>query len=454
MTISTTTFHPDALDFAQEILILEHQPASPLSRAMLWSLMGLFGALLIWAYVGKLDIIAVAQGKLVPETYLKIVQPADAGIVRKIGVREGDQVHAGQVLMRLDTAVSQADSNIVQSEMKHRELQLRRIDAELSGEPLGRQAGDSLDLFTQIVAQYRANRQAYQDALAHEQAGLTKARQELAAAEQMRKKLQATLPTYEAQEAAWKKLGAQSLAGRLEVQDKERQRIEQEQDLKAQEKTLQSLEASIGQSEKKLAQIGSDYQQKLHAERVEAQAQSNKLQQEWTKQEHKNRLLELKAPQAGVIKDLATHTLGAVVSPGTVLMSLVPVDETLRAEVQVKNEDIGFVHEGQAVKVKLMAYPFQKYGLIEGTVLHVSADANEDPANPQHPDPTPNQAQTRLTYKTLVTLHGQGIEREGKTYALSPGMQVVAEINQGRRTVLEYLLSPVQGVFQEAGRER
>ncbi len=101
----------------------------------------------------------------------------------------------------------------------------------------------------------------------------------------------------------------------------------------------------------------------------------DKLEQEATKQRHKQTLLELKAPQAGKIKDVATHTIGSVVSPGTILLTLVPGNEPLQAEVMINNDDVGFVHEGQSVKLKLAAYPFQKYGMVEGKVTHVSADA-------------------------------------------------------------------------------
>src|ERR1039457_5032368 len=111
------------------------------------------------------------------------------------------------------------------------------------------------------------------------------------------------------------------------VLDKQRERIEKEQDLRAQEYTVQSLKASIAQSEKRLAQINSGYRQKLQTEKATTFADLQKLQQDWARQEHRNSLLELRAPQAGIVKDLATHTPGTVVSPGTVLMTLVPNNE-------------------------------------------------------------------------------------------------------------------------------
>src|SRR3546814_394985 len=139
-----------------------------------------------------------------------------------------------------------------------------------------------------------------------------------------------------------------------------------------------------------MSQSNSDYRQKLEAERVTIFAEYQQLEQEWAKQAHRNSLLELRAPQAGIIKDLATHTPGTVVSPGTVLMTLVPNNEALLAEVWVKNSDAGFVHEGHEVKVKLSAYPFQKYGMVDGKVLRVGADAT-DKGNAQQDQTDVNQ---------------------------------------------------------------
>ena len=177
------------------------------------------------------------------------------------------------------------------------------------------------------------------------------------------------------------------------------------------------------------------------------------LTQEWEKQAHRNELLELKAPQEGTIKDLATHTEGAVLQPGTVLMTIVPANEPLRAEVWVDNRDRGFVHEGQKVRVKVAPYPFQKYGMVEGLVKYVSADANESQRN-QGPEARDEPPTAAYQFRTVVELKNQVLEADGARHKLMPGMQVDAEISLGDRTVMEYLLSPVRKAFHEAGRER
>lgn len=443
----------DPLDFSPPLLRLQDAPPNPLGRKLLWSMLVLLLALLLWALIGKLDIVAVAEGKLIPESYVKIVQPAESGIVKDILVKEGQSVKVGQVLMRMDTLLTEADAKSLDADYQRRRLALRRIEAELTGQAFKTLPSDRPQLAQEIAAQFRANRSALEAALAEERSRLIKARQDMAAAEQVRKKLEDVLPHYREQDKAYEKLVKDGFAGSLMGSDKKRERLEKEQELQTQGFLIESAKASMLQSEKKLALIDSDYRRQLHTERNDIQGQVDKLAQEVAKQSHKQSLLELKAPQDGVVKDLATHTAGTVVQPGTILLTLVPKDEILRAEVWVSNEDIGFVREGQPVKLKFAAFPFQKYGMIEGTVEHVSADAADgNTANANQYDT--NKKTQPLLYKALVRLNDMALAMDGQRFALSAGMQTNVEIWLGDRTVMEYLLSPVRKAWHEAGRER
>lgn len=443
-----------ALDFAPPIVRVQEVAPDPLGRKVLWALFVLLAALLLWATFGRLDIVAVAEGKLIPESYLKIVQPAEGGIVTDILVHEGESVNAGQVLMRMDSLVTEADARSIEAEYQRKRLTLRRITAELSGVPFSREPDDPPALAEEIEAQYRANRDAFEAGLAEERSWFVKARQELAAAEQVKEKLENTLPHYREQSRAFAKLAKDGFAGPLLASDKKREYLEKEQELKTQGFVVESARAGMQQSGKKIAQIESDYRRQLHAERGEIQGQFDKLAQDARKQAYRHRLQELKASQDGVVKDIATHTSGAVVQPGTVLLSLVPKDENLRAEVWVGNEDIGFVRTGQPVKLKFAAYPFQKYGMVEGTVEHVGADADDTDIAGRSAQYDPRRSGRPLAYKALVRLKRMDLKVDGERFALSAGMQTNAEIWLGDRTVLEYLLSPVRKAWHEAGRER
>jgi hemolysin D len=447
------TLQAGQLDFAPGILRLQDAPPSPLPRLILWCLLALVAVTVVWSAFGRLDIIAVAQGRIVPQSYLQIVQPAESGIVKELLVRECDRVGAGQVLARMDTRFSEADRQALKNELAQRSLQLRRIDAELAGTALAARREDPPALFAQVDAQYRARRQAFLDSLETEKATLAKADQDLRAAREIESKLRQQLPIYREQEAAFEKLTREGYAGRMLFLEKQRDRIEKEQDLKAQEFAIQSLSATIEQSRKRVAQLQSNYHQALQNERVETEAQYAKLEQDWNKHAARHDLLELRAPQDGIVKDLATHTVGSVLQPGTVLMTLVPSNDPMQAEVWVTHDDAGFVGTGQPAKLKLATYPFQKYGMIDGEVKRLSPDSS-DMTDARGDRRTGEGASTGSGYRTLVSLRTPYLEADGKRYPLTPGMQVTAEINLGTRTVLEYVLSPVQRTLHEAGRER
>ncbi|MGE0351433.1 HlyD family type I secretion periplasmic adaptor subunit [Hydrogenophaga sp.] len=443
--------NPDHLAFHPPLIRLQQQAPSPIGRRVLWCLLALLVFLLVWASLGRLDIVAVAEGKLVPEDYLKIVQPSEAGIVSEIMVREGQQVQQNQVLMRMDALISDTDLHALTTERWRKRLALRRLDAELAERSMNTEAEAPSALAQEAAAQQRANQAALSTALAEERSRMLKAQQELAAAQQQSQRLQAVMPHFQAQETAYAQLADQGFTGQLMVSDKRRERIEKEQELATQQHVIASARASIDQSVKKLEQIKAEYRQRLHTERAEVRLQLDRLEADWKKQQHRRALMELRAPHEGIVKELATHTVGTVVQPGTVLATLVPQQAPLKVEVWVSNDDIGFVRPGQPVKLKFAAYPFQKYGMAQGEVHWVNADAQaEDPgrtAATEGAAPPPR-------YKATVNLLEVDLVRDETRHALTAGMQAQAEILLGQRTVMQYLLSPVQRAWHEAARER
>jgi hemolysin D len=448
---------PEALDFAPGLLAIQESPPARMPRAVLYAVSVFLALLLLWATLGHLDIVASADGKLVPQSYLKLVQPADAGIVKEILVHEGERVAAGQVLLRLDAQDAQADAARLGTDLALRSLQLRRIDAELTGGRVKRLATDPPDLLRQVEAQYIERHQTYLDALGQAEEQHRKAQRDYESGSAMLSKLEQTNPMLKSQADAYSGLGAEGYVPTVTVSDKQRAYIENQQDLLAQRSTVEGLSAAVKGADQQVREIRSKYRSDLQNERVEANGDYQKLQQDLAKQTHRSNLLELKAPQAGIVKDLATHTVGTVVSTGTVLLSIVPEDEPLVAEVLIRHDDVGFVHPHQAVKIKLAAYPFQKYGLLDGKIVQVWPDASDPNAsgtqsNRSNEASAPPEAVTG--FKALVSLDRQTLSGAGESLTLVAGMQVIAEIREGRRTVLQYLLSPIQGALHDGGRER
>lgn len=437
-----------AHDFRPDLLTIQNSPPSAWPRGLLLAVTGLLGLLILWAIFAKLDVVATAQGRLVPMSFTKVVQPAEPGVVLDILVKDGDVVKAGQVLLRLDARLAQTEVTGLGKDVTIKRLTLRRIQAELADKPFMVLSGDPPDAAAQVEAQFKARRQSYQDALAQEVQALNKAKADLAGATQVLSKLQQIVPLYRQSAEAYDKLLKEGFVGEVAANEKKRDLVEREQDFKAQESNVQSLQAVIAGSEQKTAAIRSNYRSQLENERIDTQTQLNKSSQELDKSTIRSGLLEIRSPNDGVVKDLAVTTKGAVVQAGALLLNIVPREEPVQAEVLLSNEDVGFVTKGQKVQVKVAAYPFQKYGLLEGKVLLVAADSS-DPKQQQQTQ------QPQLTYRALVALQTQTlVAPNGEKLALSPGMLIAAEIHQGQRTVLEYLLSPVQKVGAEAARER
>jgi hemolysin D len=382
----------------------------------------IFGITLLWAIFAKVDIIAEAPGKLIPTTFVKIVQPPDAGVVQAILVHEGDEVKKGQPLIRLDPGLNNADRKASGISLAEARLTIRRIDAELAGKPFDKEPKDPADLFYAIDLQYESHKRSYQDSLAQEKAQLAKLQADLASAQSAATLTAQQVPLYQQSEDAFAKLEAEGYAGHNETVDKRKERIEKQKELANSRFQSQSIGATIVEQQNKILQVTSDYRKdllQLRADTVDKMAQYGA---DLDKAEYKAGYLELKAPQDGVVKDLSTHTVGSVVSPGATLVTLVPKTDQLQAEVFVKNDDIGFVYLTQDAKIKVAALPFQQFGLVDGTVSLVTADANEQDnsarasqqAQSDDPDEQTKAQAKHDGYRTLVKLKAQQLTKDGR----------------------------------------
>ena len=315
----------------------------------------------------------------------------------------------------------------------------------------------------QVQGQLTARRSAQNDALEQEKQLLAKAQGDHLSARQILTKLQQSLPSYLKVAADYREAAQEGVVPAIASLEKTREAQEKTKDLDAQHATLGALNATIEAQKKRINQLQSTIHNDLQKELAEIRAKIEQLRPSLLKTTYREGLMELKAPQAGIVKDITTTTEGAVVQPGGVILTLLPLGEPLFADVAIKNEDIGFVQVGQTAQVKLAAYPFQKYGLLTGKVVRVSADATD--VNGQNggngnagggsPSSAANPASYMATYKARIALDQQHlISPAGQKLQAGAGMQVAVEIHQGRRTVLEYLLSPVSKAVQEAGREK
>lgn len=439
-----------ANDFSPKLLSVWREPPSPMPRAMLATLLLLLFGLLAWAFLGRLDIVARAEGTLVPINRVQIVQPFEGGRVADILVKEGQQVVAGQTLMQMDARISEVETEEMLRELSVVNLQLRRVRAELQGDTFAAEPLDDPNLSRQVREQLHANRRAYKDAVMEQQAALDRTQAELTGAQEVWQKLKDILPIFKRSEAAYTELADNGAIAALDVLDRRRERLETERDLELQGGHVVALEGQLEEIQARLQRLDSEYRQRLLHERNELQGRKAKLESELEARAYRNRLLSLVAPRGGIVKNLATHTKGYVVPSGTVLMSITPTNEPLQAEVFVQNQDVGFVRPGQVARLKLAAFPFQRFGTVDGVVELVSSDSNRN----EQSNGASSNTQMQSAYQAILTPAEQHVQKDGERLDLRPGMAVVAEIKLGERSVMEYLLSPIRRTLDYAGKER
>ena len=388
----------------------------------------------------------------------KLIQPLERGVVKRILVKDGDHVEAGQPLVELDPTAAVADKATASDQLKANESEMLRTRTLLSalqnhGASSSNVAGLQADLAAKAPASWSASeRGAAQAQLLAEWSDVTAKlsklgaeashrQAEIATSRAMVEKLETTLPLARQREDDIKKLADQGFIAGHAGQDRTRERIELERDLATQRARLAEAQAALNESENGRAAYLAEVKRNLSERQAQADLKRQQATQEHAKANQREKLTTLTAPVAGVVQQLAANTVGGVVTEAQALMVIVPANAGVTAEVTLENKDVGFVNVGQEVEIKLETFPYTRYGTVRGTVDRVSADAVND-------------EKRGALFPATVTLKQNVIDIEGKKIRLSPGMNLTAEIKTGQRRVIDYLLSPIQQAGNESLRER
>ncbi|MDZ7656245.1 MAG: HlyD family type I secretion periplasmic adaptor subunit [Sulfurimicrobium sp.] len=433
--------------FLPAALALRDTPLHPAPRITLWLIMAFALIALLWAIFGRIDVVATAVGKIIPNDRTKLIQPMETAMVKAIHVRDGQAVQPGQVLIELDATTTAADTERLRSEALNSRLEALRAQALLAAladckpprlEPLaGADAARLLAEQSQATGQF----QEYQARQLQLQAEIARRRAELAATQEQVIKLEQTAPIARKRAEDYQRLVKENFISRHGYMEREQTRIEQEQDLALSRAKATEIRAALAQAQQQQATLTAETRRQLLDQRNLAAQKAASLEQELLKAEQRGRLMHLTAPVAGTVQQLAVHTVGGVVTPAQPLMVIVPRDNVLEVEAMLPNKDIGFVNPGQDAEVKVETFPFTKYGTLHGKITQVSSDAIQD-------------EKLGLIYATRVKLAKDTLQVENKTVRLTPGMAVTVEVKTGTRRVIEYFLSPLMQVSSESLRER
>jgi hemolysin D len=448
-------------EFLPAALEIMEKPPSPGLRWLMLSLCGLLVVALIWSIVGRVDVVATASGKVVPSGNVKQIQPIEIGYVRAIHVKNGQHVEAGQLLVELDPTLVGAEAEQANKGLLNAEVDAARNAALLDhlggrsprfAAPVGTSseiATTQLQYVRSAIAEYEGERASLMQQRAENAAQLASVGAELA-------KLEQTLPIVDQQLAARRELTDKGYFSKIRLLEYEQLKIEHVQNIAVQKANAARARATIANIDAQLGRLRGSFGKAAATELAESQQQSGLARAEVTKSQRRQAFMQLRAPVSGTVQQLAISTVGGVVQPAQTLMIIVPDNVAPVVEARILNKDIGFIREGQPVRVKLEAYPFTDYEIVPGVVESISRDAidTSEPGAAEQRDRNGRVVQPGLVFTTRIRLLKRTIRVSGRNQLISPGLAVQAEIKTSDRRIIQYLLSPITQAIDEAGRER
>jgi hemolysin D len=454
---SERAFLPAALEIIET-------PASPTLRITAAVISACLLTTIVWSYVGHVDIVATAPGKVIVRARTKVVQPSATGEVREIDVADGDRVEAGQVLIKLDPTMSKADQARYGDVLLQAQLDQTRLRAELtpkSGDPFaGMQAPP--DLLAATSARLEAEQSEQAAKLAKIDQEIAQKRAEQAEVEAQIAKIDAALPLVQ-KRTEIRSVGANNGYGSvIDYLQQQQQLVEMQNERVAQERKHDETVAALAALTSERAQAEAEFKRTAFTDLAKADRDIAEATSEVAKAARQTELQTLTAPVGGIVQDLAIHTLGGVVTPAQQLLRIVPTDGGIEVEAVVANQDVGFVEVGQQAEIKVDTFTFTRYGLIHGLVREIARDSVDEPQSEQRRQgsqsasdaPENVERPSHLVYMARIALQSTQMVIDGRAVDLAPGMAVTAEIKTGKRRLLDYLLSPFHRYSHDVMRER
>lgn len=429
--------------FLSEAHAIQHSKLPVWARhTILWAAL-FFVVAIIWACVGKVDVIVNSAGKLVSSHPNIVMKPLERGVIKEVHVAVGDRVHAGDSLVTFDTVISKADKERLEAEIRSYEALVNRLEAELANHkyaPAGPGSEEKIQLkiFQDREKFYAEKLDYYEKEFDRITRTITSLKENL----ELQEKRLAGFRDIENMLA--KARSSQAVSPR-NFKEAQIARMQLESEIGDKKNNILVLESELQSKNAESEAFKSDWKINASQELARTRVALSNSRKEYDKAHRLNSYVELRAPEDAVVHDITPMSIGSAARETEPLMTLVPVGGSLEAEAEIRAEDIGLVKTGDKARIKISAFPFQKYGVIPGTVRFISEDAfnrgSEDP---------------RLAgsfYRARITLEKPEKDAYNLLEKLIPGMEAQAEIMVGDRRVIEYVIHPLIKSLDEAIRE-
>ena len=431
------------MQYLAQSVVLEEAGTSHLVRLAIIATSLVVTIFIVWSMLTDVDEIATALGDVLPSGSVRVVQHLEGGIVKSVLVEEGQMVEEGQPLIRFDGQATRAEYQ----QMLAREAGLLVRAERLKAFAEGREADFSnipeqyrhlINDQEQILGQQRRSLGSQRSVLLEQ---LAQRREELRALQETERSLAGQAAFLSEQVAMREELMQKGLTSRITYLETRREYARIVGERNKVQKQITAAQDAIDEAQGRLRETTDTLEEEALKEMGTVNAELAQVREAKMRLTDRLNRLEVRAPVRGLVQNVRFRTVGAVVPPAGTLMEVVPIDETLWVEARIKPQDIGFVDEGQEVKIKVTAYDFARFGAIPGTLRTISPTTFLDPNG----DPY---------YKGIVELHKTYVGNNPDEKHVLPGMTVQADIVTGQKTVFEYLLRPIYIGMQGSFRER
>ena len=446
---------PMLLDFHSPTAALAVEPVLFLARPVTWMVATLVGACFAASALVPIDKVVTAQGHIIALTATSVVQPLETAIVRSIEVQEGQRVNKGQVLARLDPTFATADVGALRAQVSSLQAEVDRLTAEANGSQYRPSDGSTITalqgaLFLQHTAERAYKNENYNQKINGLQSQIQRALADVYGYSERLK----VATEVEDKRRELEKLQVGSQLNRLQATDS-RLEVKRGLDNAAGQASQAQRDLQAMQAERDA--YNQNWRGQVGQELTEQGRKLSDAQENLTKAELRRQLVELRATDDGTVLTVAKVSPGSVMQSGEQLITLVPNDAPLEAEINIAGSDAGYIHPGDPVNLKLDTLPYTTYGTVEGVVRVISPDSFSTAPEDQQPKRGSQPVQPRPLgtsyYRARVTLDASHLHDIPSWFRLNPGMPLVADVKVGKRTLVQYLLARVLPAFMDGMRE-
>jgi hemolysin D len=425
-----TEFLPSALEIIET-------PESPLGKAVIWLISILLSAI-TWSIFCKVDEVSIARGRVVPNGNIKVMQSLEGGSIENINVKEGQNVKAGQLLMKFDTSILEDEKDKIETALNTAKLERKLLIGTINGndEKIEESNGIDVESFDMQSSYNDAKDEEYlkkQEALEN---NIKSSVKELEREQKKLDTLNVKLRKLEDEEDKYRKLYENDGITEYQYNTKKAELDSVIQEVEVQKTNIEISSQRIAsmRNQKKLS--AADYNKSNMKEIVEKDKAIQQLEKELSKVNKRIEKQTIVSPIDGIVQSISENTIGGVVAAGKSIVSIVPDGSELVIEASVLNRDIGFIEVGQEAEIKFDAFPFQRYGVIEGEVVYISPDAVRD-------------QQLGYVYKAKVRMDKNFIHIGNKDVDITPGMTVTVEAKVGERRIIDFFIPGIKS-FKES----